>query len=274
MTENSKTDSTPAIVAHNVWKSYGETTVLKGLDLVLPQGKTLVILGRSGVGKSVLLRQIVGIEKPEQGYIEVAGTRITDLKKSDLYRLMSNFGMLFQSSALFDSMTVGENVAFYLKQHGDPKTRESLPRDEIEERVHVALKKVGLEGYEVKMPSDLSGGQKRRAALARLIIYQPKIMLYDEPTTGLDPITSMQINDLIIKTQADLQATSIVVTHDINSALDIGDLFALHHEGKLQFIDEKERFIQNGNPLVHEFLSNAVIPQKYTQFITSPNKYI
>jgi phospholipid/cholesterol/gamma-HCH transport system ATP-binding protein len=273
MTENSKNEPTPAIVAHNVWKSYGETPVLKGLDLNLPQGKTLVILGRSGVGKSVLLRQIVGIEKPDQGYIEVAGTRITDLKKADLYKLMSNFGMLFQSSALFDSMSVGENVAFYLKQHGDPKTKNNIPKDEIQDRVHIALKKVGLEGYEVKMPSDLSGGQKRRAALARLIIYQPKIMLYDEPTTGLDPITSMQINELIVQTQADLQATSIVVTHDINSALDIGDLFVLHHDGKLQFIAEKEQFIQSGNPLIHEFLSNAVIPQKYTQFITSQNTH-
>lgn len=272
MTDNLKPTNPWAVVAKDVWKSYGDgPAILKGLNLTLPHGKILIILGRSGVGKSVFLRQLLGIEKPDSGHIEVDGRSITGMQKNDLYHLMSQFGMLFQSSALFDSMTVGENVAFYLNQHGDPLSKQKLNSSEVKERVHDALEKVGLEGYEMKMPSELSGGQKRRAALARLIIYRPKIMLYDEPTTGLDPITSMQINELIVKTQKELQATSIVVTHDINSALDIGDLFALHHEGQLQFQDEKERFLQNENPLIRDFLLNAVIPQKYTQLITMRN---
>lgn len=251
-----------AIVVHELWKSYDGHSILKGLSLTVPVGKTLIILGRSGVGKSVLLRQILGLEKPDQGYIEVDGIRITDLKQAQLYPLMGRFGMLFQSSALFDSLTVGNNVAFYLNQHTNGITKE-----EINERVHEALKKVGLEGYEKKMPSELSGGQKRRAALARLIIYKPQIMLYDEPTTGLDPITSMQINELIEQTQEELQATSIIVTHDINSALCIGDIFALHHEGKIAHIDEKERFIANSDPLIADFLSNAMIADHYQKLI-------
>jgi phospholipid/cholesterol/gamma-HCH transport system ATP-binding protein len=237
---------------------------LKGLSLSVPQGKTLIILGKSGVGKSVMLRQILGIEKPDAGHIEVDGIRITDLDRSDLYEMMGQFGMLFQSSALFDSMTIYENVAFYLHQHGHPKTKERLAEKIVKERVENALEKVGLSGYSEKMPSELSGGQKRRAALARLIIYEPKILLYDEPTTGLDPITAMQINELIQKTQEELKATAIVVTHDMNSALEIGDLFALHHDGKIEHMDEKMRFIGCDNPLIRDFLSNAMIAEKYT----------
>jgi phospholipid/cholesterol/gamma-HCH transport system ATP-binding protein len=256
-----------AIHVRNLWKGYTATPILKGLDLALPEGKTLIILGRSGVGKSVLLRQLLGLEKPDQGTIDVNGIRITDLKQKELLPLMNQFGMLFQSSALFDSMTIYENVAFYLNQHGDPATKTKLPISEIKDRVAESLTKVGLADYETKMPSELSGGQKRRAALARLIIYRPKILLYDEPTTGLDPITSTQINELIIQTQHELQATSIVVTHDIHSALEVGDLFALHHEGKLQFFDEKDKFVQNENPLIRNFFLNAGIQQKFSKLL-------
>jgi phospholipid/cholesterol/gamma-HCH transport system ATP-binding protein len=269
MQENFNPTSTPpAILAQNVWKSYGKAPILKGLNLVLPQGKTLIILGRSGVGKSVLLRQILGIERPDEGIIEIDGVPITSMSKQEIYTLMTHIGMLFQGSALFDSMNVGENVAFYLKQHGDKKTNQNMSESELNDRVHTALKKVGLEGFEKKMPSELSGGQKRRAALARLIIYEPKIILYDEPTTGLDPITSMQINELIAQTQEELHSTSIVVTHDINSALDVGNLFCLHHDGKLHFVSDKEDFIKNDDPLIRDFLMNAMIPEKYTTIIT------
>lgn len=250
-----------------LWKSYDGVSVLKGLDLELPEEQTLIILGRSGVGKSVLLRQLLGLERPDRGTIDINGVRITDLKQSKLLPHMSQLGMLFQSSALFDSLTIYENVAFYLKQHGDPDTKKMLKESEIKARVAEALEKVDLAGYESKMPSQLSGGQKRRAALARLIIYKPKILFYDEPTTGLDPITSRQINELIKQTQIELKATSIVVTHDIHSALEIGNLFALHHEGKLSYLDEKENFIRNDTPIVRDFFMNAGIPQKYIQLI-------
>ena len=251
------------IVAENVWKSYSKVAILKGLSLSCPRGKTTIILGRSGVGKSVLLRQIIGLEKPDSGTIHVDGVCISSLKENELYKVMKNFGMLFQSSALFDSMTIGENVAFYLLQHGRSEKKKDFSKSEIDDQVEDSLQKVGLSGYQNKMPSELSGGQKRRAAMARLIIYRPKIVLYDEPTTGLDPITSRQINELISKTHEELDATTIVVTHDIHSALEIGDIFALHHEGKIAYVDEKERFLQNKDPLVRDFFENAIIPSKY-----------
>jgi phospholipid/cholesterol/gamma-HCH transport system ATP-binding protein len=255
------------IFCSDVWKSYGSLQVLKGLTLTCPEGKTTIILGRSGVGKSVLLRQILGLERPDLGYIEVSGFRISQAKEKDLYFAMKNFGMLFQSSALFDSMPIGQNVAFYLAHHGDPETKKKLPQSVIDDMVSEALKKVGLEGYQQKMPSQLSGGQKRRAALARLIIYKPKIVLYDEPTTGLDPITAMQINELILQTHNELGATTVVVTHDIHSALEIGDYFALHHEGKIAYVEEKDTFVQIPDPLVRDFFDDAIIPSKYMKLL-------
>lgn len=257
------------IYVKGLWKSYRNVPVLKGLDLAVPAGKTLIILGRSGVGKSVLLRQITGLEKPDQGTVEVDGILVSALKQASLYKVMQNFGMLFQSSALFDSLTVGENVAFYLKEHPD---RNELSTSEIADLVQDSLKKVGLADMQSKMPSELSGGQKRRAALARLIIYRPKIMLCDEPTTGLDPITAMQINELIAATHHELQATTIIVTHDMQSALTLGDLFALHHDGKIVSVDTKEGFLQSENPLIHEFLQNAILAPEYTKLIKNNSK--
>jgi phospholipid/cholesterol/gamma-HCH transport system ATP-binding protein len=244
------------IEAKDVWKSYKGTTVLKGLSLSVPEGKKVIILGRSGVGKSVLLRQINGLEKPDSGEISVDGVCISSLGKTELYKRRKHFGMLFQNSALFDSMTVGENVGFYLTEH------ETRPfSQEIEDRVALALKKVGLEGFETKMPSELSGGQRKRAALARLLIYGPKIMLCDEPTTGLDPITTMQINELIRDTHKELGATTVIVTHDIHSALFLGDIFALHHEGRIAWVGNKEQFTLGAHPLLDEFL-HYVLPER------------
>ncbi len=234
----------------NLWKRYGDLDVLKGLDLDVKQGEILVILGRSGVGKSVLLKHIIGIEKPDQGSIEVSGVMISELKKNDLYQAVKNMGMLFQGSALFDSMTIGENTAFYLKQHGDPKTGKPFPSSLIRQKVEEALSMVGLEGVEKKMPSDLSGGMRKRAGLARLIAYRPSILLYDEPTTGLDPITAEQINELIVKTQSELKGTSIVVTHDIHSALYIADRLALHQDGKIAYLAEPKEFMKIENPII------------------------
>ena len=253
------------IVISDLWKKYGTIEVLKGVNLTCHEGKTTIILGRSGVGKSVLLRHIIGLERPDKGYIEVGGVRISEVPEKALYKAMRHFGMLFQGSALFDSMTVGENVAFYLMQHGDPQTGKRIPKALVDQLVDEALTKVGLKGFQSKMPSELSGGQKRRAALARLIVYGPKIMLYDEPTTGLDPITAMQINELIIATNKELGATTVVVTHDIRSALEVGDYFALHHEGKIVFSASKDEFVESKDALIREFFKDALTTEAITK---------
>lgn len=254
MTEKKPDDPQPMISVNDVWKSYGSLQVLKGLSLNIMPGETLVILGRSGVGKSVLLRQIIGIDRPDKGTININGECVSSMSQHQRFESVKSMGMLFQGSALFDSMTVGENIAFYLRQH-----EQELKEKDIQQRVDEALNMVGLEGVQEKMPSDLSGGMRKRAALARLIVYRPHIILYDEPTTGLDPVTSMQINELINKTQTELKATSIVVTHDIRSAMEVGDRLAFHNEGKIAQIAPKEQFLQIQDPMLRAFFDNAII---------------
>lgn len=245
------------IKIRNLKKSFGELSVMAGLDLTIKNGETLVILGRSGVGKSVLLKHIIGITKPDEGSIEVEGINIADLSGHDLYNAIRNMGMLFQGGALFDSLNVEGNVAFYLKEHGDIITGKRFSKAEIKDKVCHALEMVGLEGTQNKMPSELSGGMRKRAALARLIVYRPKVFLYDEPTTGLDPLTAMQINELIVKTQEELQATSIVVTHDILSALYVADRLALIKDGKIAHIGEPDDFMNISDPFI-DFFKNKI----------------
>ena len=244
------------IKARNLWKRYGAIDVLKGLDLDVNKGEILVILGRSGVGKSVLLRHLIGIEKPDLGTIEIDGVEITACKKNAIYKAVKNMGMLFQGSALFDSMTIEQNTSFYLDQHGDPSTNAPFPEHVIQQKVKQALAMVGLEGTENKMPSDLSGGMRKRAGLARLIVYRPSILLYDEPTTGLDPITAQQINELIVQTQKELKGTSIVVTHDIHSAFFIADRLALHQDGKIAYLADLDTFMNINDPTINFLKKN------------------
>ncbi len=245
------------IKINDLWKRFGKIQVLAGLNLEVNEGETLVILGPSGIGKSVLLKHIIGLLKPDQGTIDIDGFRITDLQGVELLQAVKHMGMLFQGGALFDSMNVEENIGFYLKQNGDPRTGKKITKEEIEARVKQALEMVGLEGTEKKMPSELSGGMRKRAALARVIVYRPMIVLYDEPTTGLDPIIAMQINELIVKTQAELKVTSIVVTHDMFSALYVGDRLALIRDGIIAQLADPDTFIQIDDPLI-KFLYTTI----------------
>ena len=245
------------IKIRNLWKRYDKLQVLAGLDLDVQAGETLVVLGPSGIGKSVLLKHIIGITKPDAGSVDIDGVMITDLQGPELYKAILHMGMLFQGSALFDSMNVEENTAFYLKQHGDLKTGKPYSKAEIADQVSHALEIVGLQGTQKKMPSELSGGMRKRAALARVIVYRPSIVLYDEPTTGLDPIIAMQINELIYKTQQELKATSIVVTHDIVSALYVGNRLALIKDGKIAHIADPDTFLKIDDPLI-KFLYRTI----------------
>lgn len=244
------------IRVRNLWKKYGPLQVMQGLNLDVQTGETLVVLGPSGIGKSVLLKHIIGIAKPDEGSIEVEGVQISALNDQALYQAVHNMGMLFQGGALFDSMNVEENTAFHLVQHGRPDG-SAYTKKEITDKVTEALEMVGLSGTEKKMPSELSGGMRKRAALARLIVYRPSIILYDEPTTGLDPITAMQINELIVKTQKELKATSLVVTHDMFSALYVGDRLSLIRDGKIAHIAEPDAFLKIEDPLI-KFLYNTI----------------
>ncbi len=245
------------IVLKDLYKKFGTLQVLAGLNLEVKAGEVLVILGPSGTGKSVLLKHIIGICKPDSGSIEVNGVEITHLEGAELYQITIGMGMLFQGAALFDSMTVEENTAFFLREHGHIKEKRAYSEKEIEEIVDFSLSQVGLKGTQKKMPASLSGGMKKRAGLARLIAYRPSLLLYDEPTTGLDPITSMQINELIVQTQKELQGTSIVVTHDIFSALFIADRIALMKEGKIAYIADPENFLKIDDPLIN-FLKRTI----------------
>jgi phospholipid/cholesterol/gamma-HCH transport system ATP-binding protein len=233
----------PIIELKQVYKSFGPLHVLRGVDLAIRRGSTTVVIGPSGCGKSVLLKHIVGLLRPDRGQVFFEGRDITRLSERDLVPIRRRVGFVFQGGALFDSMTVEENVCFPLAEH-------DLARADHGERCRKALRLVGLDGAQRKMPGDLSGGQKKRVALARAIVLDPEVILYDEPTTGLDPIRADLINELIIKLQHELNTTAVVVTHDMASARKVADRIVMLYDGC---------FIADAPPAGLESLRNDIV---------------
>ena len=236
------------IEVRNLRQTIGKQEILRGVDLDVPRGETVVLLGQSGGGKSIFLRHLIGLMRPLSGSIKIAGEEIAHLDERQLEPVRRKIGMLFQDGALFDSMTVFENVAFPLRERGE--------RDEkiIRNKVAYALELVSLQGQEQKMPVNLSGGMRKRAALARAIISEPACILYDEPTAGLDPIVSDTINRLIRRLQSQLRVTSIVVTHDMISTNHIADRVALLREGRIHFDGTLNQLHSSSDPLITDFI--------------------
>lgn len=228
-------------------KSFDGKKVLNGVNLEIFDGEIMVIMGGSGAGKTVLIKHMMGLLKPDRGKIFVDDIEITSLKEDELFKVTRLFGMVFQSAALFDSMTVEENIKFGLERLG-------LPPEEIERRVKDSLERVDLPGIEKLMPSQLSGGMKKRVGLARAIALRPKILLYDEPTTGVDPIRADSINKLIVKMRDSLGVTSVIITHDIVSAFKVADRIAMLHDGKIIEIGTPEQIRNSTNPVVQQFI--------------------
>jgi phospholipid/cholesterol/gamma-HCH transport system ATP-binding protein len=238
----------PFIRYADVYKAFGGRPVLTGVNLEVAPGESVVILGGSGSGKSVLLRHTIALHRPDRGQVWVDGVEVSDLSEEDLRETRKKVGMLFQAGALFDSMTVYGNVAFPLNEHTD------WPEDKVAARVSEVLSLVELSEVEEKMPADLSGGMRKRVALARAIALAPRGVLYDEPTTGLDPITANAINRLIRGLQKRLGITSIVVTHDIQSAFQVADRIAFLYQGKIEFVGTTQEAQASREPLLREFL--------------------
>ena len=237
----------------NLKKSFGKKEVLRGVDLNIEEGKTNVIIGASGCGKSVMLKHIVGLLKPDQGHILIDGEDITKMNEKEIYAIRKKFGFLFQSAALFDSMTVGENVGIALREN------TLTPKTEINRIVSEKLGMVDLPGTENLMPSELSGGMRKRVGLARALATNPQYILYDEPTTGLDPITSETIDELMdaVAQSHSPKVTSIIVTHDIFTVYEIGDRVAMMYEGKVHFNGTPEELRATSDPIVRQFLERT-----------------
>lgn len=232
-----------------VHKSFEDNHVLRGVDLQVPEGRTTVIIGGSGSGKSVLMKHMLGLLQPDRGRVIVDGQDISELGERELVAVRAKFGMVFQQAALFDSMTVGENVAFPLREHSKFKERE------IQARVAEKLALVSLEGVERRFPAELSGGMRKRVGLARAIVLDPRILLYDEPTTGLDPITANNVDEMIMEAQEKLGVTSVVISHDIASSFRVGDQVAMLYRGIIVAKGPPETLRQSEHPHVREFLS-------------------
>ncbi len=237
----------------NLHKRFGDLQVLRGVDLTVHQGESLTVIGGSGSGKSVLLKHIIGLLFPDQGQVTIDGKVVNRLDEVGLNEIRKKFGMLFQGAALFDSLTVWENVGFALAQH------TTLSAKEIRERATQKLALVGLKGIEDKMPADLSGGMKKRVGLARAIAMDPAIILYDEPTTGLDPISADAINDLIVDLRKKLGGTSVSITHDMQSAYKISDRIAMLYKGEIQETGTPDEIKGTSNPIVRQFITGSAV---------------
>jgi phospholipid/cholesterol/gamma-HCH transport system ATP-binding protein len=239
------------IAAHQLKKSFGGQSVLDGVEMEIASGESVAIIGRSGGGKSVLLKHLIGLLQPDAGEVLVDGENITHMTERELLRVREKFGMVFQGAALFDSMTVAENVGFPLQR------KRSCIGAELERRVAAALEMVDLPGTQHKKPAELSGGMRKRVGLARAIIYEPQFLLYDEPTTGLDPIVSDSIDKLIVRVRDQLKVTSVVVTHDMRSARRVGHRVLMLHNQKIYATGAPEEFFTSTDPVVRQFVDGV-----------------
>ncbi|MEM1060332.1 MAG: ATP-binding cassette domain-containing protein [Verrucomicrobiota bacterium] len=232
----------------DVHKSFRDQTVLDGVSLTIQEGENMVVIGRSGGGKSVMLKHIMGLVRPDRGHVWFRNQNLAQLGEEEITPLRKEMGMLFQNGALFDSLNVGENVAFSMREAGADEST-------IHQEVARALKIVDLPGQEQKMPSELSGGMRKRVALARAAVSRPKLMMYDEPTAGLDPVVADSINKLIVRLGNDLNMTNIIVTHDMVSAYTIADRIAMLYEGRIRVVDSPGRIKDSSDEVVHNFIN-------------------
>ncbi|MCE9601725.1 MAG: ABC transporter ATP-binding protein [Gemmatimonadetes bacterium] len=239
----------------NVHKAFGDNEVLRGFTLDVNEGETMVIIGFSGTGKSVAIKHIVGLLEPDEGSVHVDGVEVGSLTRRELYALRTKIGYVFQFAALFDSLTIGENVAMGLRKQG------LLDENAIHERVREALELVDLDlSVETKLPAELSGGMRKRVGIARAIALRPKYLLYDEPTTGLDPVTSAIIDDLMLRMQRQLGVTGIVITHDMRSAYTVGTRIAMLYEGTVRQVGTVDEIKQTTDPIVRQFIEGRAEP--------------
>ena len=259
-------DKEVVIKTENIVKKFGDRIVLNGVNLEIYKGETFVIMGGSGCGKSTLLRHMIGSYKPDKGNVHILGKDITGLPEDDMDKIRKRIGMSFQSSALFDSMNVGENVSLPLREH--TKLEDSV----IDIVIKMKLELVGLRGFEDLMPSELSGGMKKRVGLARAIAMDPEIIFYDEPTAGLDPIVAGVIDKLILDLSQKLSITSVVVTHDMGSVFKIADRIAMLYEGKVIQVGTKEEIKNSKNELVRQFIAGS--PDGPIKFFQQKDDYL